>query len=95
VQERWFEAQEGKDLRADAGLHGPLRPVFEIWFQIEMNEAVAQRARHREMHAALRRRIPGRNDDPAIWQLVLTQLAVENKLIAARLSRTALGTGWR
>ena len=91
VQESWFEAQEGEDLRADTRVHRPLRPVFEIGFQIEMDEAVAQRPRHREMHAALRRWIAGRNHYPGIRQLVLTQFAIENKLVAASLRHLRRG----
>jgi hypothetical protein len=91
VQESWFETQEGENLRADARLHGPFRPVFEIRSQVEMDEAVAQRPRHREVHAALRGGIAGRNHHPVIRQLVLTQLAIENKLVAACLRHLRSG----
>src|SRR5258708_38449741 len=50
-----------------------------------MNKSIAQRARHREMNASLRGRVPRSDDDPAIGQDVLPQTTVEHQLIAGSL----------
>jgi hypothetical protein len=91
VQESWFEAQEGKDLRADVGLHRPLGPILEIRFQIEVDEAVTQWPWHREVHPALRRWIPGCDHHPPAGQGVLAQLSIEHQLIATSLSHLRRG----
>src|SRR5258705_3388343 len=50
-----------------------------------MNKSIAQRARHREMHASLRGRVPRSDDDPAIGQDILPHTTVEHQLIAGCL----------
>ena len=64
---------------------GPPAPVAQVGFEFEMDETIAQRPRHREMHAALRCRIAGGDDDPPIGEHVFAQFAVENELVAASL----------
>lgn len=66
VQESRFEAQESDDLRPDFGLHGPSAPVNEIGFEIEMDESVSQRPRHREVHTAVGGRITGCDHHPPL-----------------------------
>ena len=85
MQKRRLEAQEGDDLRPDSGLHSPSAPVHEVGFEIEMDEPVPQRPRHREVHSAVGGRIARRDDHPPIGQLVLAQLSVEDQLVAAGL----------
>jgi hypothetical protein len=50
-----------------------------------MDKPVAQRPRHRKVHATLRCRIAGGDDDPPIGEHVFAQFAVEDELVAAGL----------
>jgi hypothetical protein len=85
VQQVRLEAQKGDDLRPHARAHGPLAPVVQVGFEFEMDKTIAQRPRHREMHATLRGRIAGGDDHPPVGQHVLAQFAVEHQLVAAGL----------
>jgi hypothetical protein len=46
VEQVGLESQKSDDLRAYATPDGPLAPVGEIGFEIEVNEAVPKRAGH-------------------------------------------------
>jgi hypothetical protein len=85
VQKFWLESEEGDDLGTDLSLDRPLAPVVKIRFKVQMHKSVAQRPRHREMNAALGGWISCRNDNPAVGQYILAELAIKHQLIAARL----------
>ena len=85
MQQVWLEAQKGDDLRSHARAHSPPTPVIEVGFEFQMDKSVAQRSRHREVYAPLGSRIAGGDDHPAVRQHILSQLAVENQLVAAGL----------
>ena len=63
----------------------------QIRFKVQMDEPVAQRARHREMDSTLRCRIAGCDDYPAVGQHILAELPVQHQLIAARLGHLRRG----
>ena len=68
-----------------------LRPVLEVRLEVEVDEAVAQRPRHREVHATLGGRIAGGDHHPAVRQTIFTELAIEHQLIAACLCHLRCG----
>src|ERR1700751_1438091 len=80
-----LEAEEGKDLRPDAGLDCPPAPVLEVRFELEMHESVAQWPRHREVNAAFGGGIAGRDQNPAVRQPIFSKRSIQNQLIAACL----------
>src|SRR6266567_4146786 len=85
MQEFRLEAQEGNDLGTNLSLDRPPAPVVKIRFKFQMHETVAQRARHREVNAALRGWVAGGDDDPLIGQGILAELSVKKQLVATRL----------
>jgi hypothetical protein len=91
MQERRFEPQECDDFRSDARADCPLTPVFEVRFEVKVYKAIAQRPRHGKMNTAFGGRIAGGDNDPAVRELVFSQLPISNQMIAAglpnRLSR--------
>ena len=56
-----------------------------------MDKAVAQRPRHREVHAALGGRIAGCDHHPAVRETIFAKLAIEDQLVAACLRHLRRG----
>jgi len=75
VQQVRLEAQKCDNLRSHARANSPLTPVIEVGFKFEVNEAIPQWPRHREVYAALGGRIAGGDDHPAVRQHILSQFA--------------------
>jgi hypothetical protein len=50
-----------------------------------MDKTISERPRHREVHATLRCRVAGGDDDPPFGEHVFAQFTVENELVAAGL----------
>jgi hypothetical protein len=71
----------------DFRLHRPTAPVAKLGFDVKMDKAVPQRPGHREVHTALRRRIPRCDYDPSVGQHVFAEPAVEYELVASRSRR--------
>jgi hypothetical protein len=54
---------------------------------VKIDKAVPQRPGHREVHTALRRRIPRCDDDPSIRKQVFAEPAVEYELHGANVKK--------
>jgi hypothetical protein len=91
VQQLWLEPKEGDDLRSNPSLGGPPAPVVQIGLEVEMNESIPQRPRHREMDTSLGGRIPRRDDDPSVRKHILPESAIQYQLIAAGLRHLRRG----
>ena len=87
VQQLVAEAQERDDLCGDAVLRRPLRPIVEVDAEVEMHEPVGERRGHAVDDAAVALAVAGRDDGPAVGQLVFAELAVEDQLIARGLGQ--------
>lgn len=72
---------EGGDFGNDAPADGPGVPVLGIDLEIEMDEAVGERARKPERHGLVFTAVAGGDDAPAFGKLVFADSPVENELV--------------
>ena len=91
MQQARPEAQKGLDLLADAVVTGPVQPVVDMAFHIQMHHAVGQGRRHAVGHGPVALAVARGHHGPAVGQAVLAHAPVEDELVAGGLYQRGRG----
>ncbi len=87
VQQVGAELDERTQVVVNLMGHGPLVPVVDVDVVVQVHEAVGQRRGHGMDHRAVTDAVASSHDEPALRQLVLADLAVEDELVGGGLDR--------